>query len=351
METSKRQWEPTPSSLLWAHEIRRENIHLADEIHKTKAGLTSTVDTINDLKQGIRELGQQVSRAGIEVRERSKAIEVKLEERHMALLGRIDALETENGRLKRELEDIRRQCTTHATELSYDIESMKSEVMKEMTERLAQKRDAWRPIDLSSRTHRHADIVEPNLPGSDVLVPDSLPKDDIALMQGRGNSLRSLSGTTRGPSRSSSVGERFYSSDKRPGNLGQLFKQNARSLGDYWSYALDARIQLPLWIKSGEIAKAFVQGLDDTGTRGLVEKQLMVAGWSWDALADIMHNKLDEERKAHAVRLPFQMKAESEGKTRGASKDNTLVKHKKKKRRVIPIIPADEDDLREMGLH
>ncbi|KAE8363092.1 hypothetical protein BDV27DRAFT_146401 [Aspergillus caelatus] len=131
-------------------------------------------------------------------------------------------------------------------------------------------------------------------------------------------------------------------------NLRRLFKQNARPLGAYWSYAIDTRIQLPLWIKSSKIAKAFVHGLEDTATRDMMERKLYAAGWSWDVLAEFMHNKLNET-KFQTARSPVRMKAGS-GKPGEDSKPNTPIKHrKKKKRRVIPIIPADEDDLLEMN--
>lgn len=187
--------------------------------------------------------------------------------------------------------------------------------------------------------------------GSDVLVPDSCPKDAIASTQERGNSLQALSETTWGPSRSSSIEGRRSTQLGLPDgmvmqsqeNLRRLFKQNARPLGTYWSYATATRIQLPLWIKSSEIAKAFVHGLEDTATRDMMERKLCVAGWSWDVLAGIMHNKLNET-KFQTARLPVRLKAGS-GKPGEASKPNTPIKHKKKKRRVIPIIPPDEDDL------
>ncbi|KAF5864740.1 hypothetical protein ETB97_006585 [Aspergillus alliaceus] len=277
MEPSEQQWNFSPSSLLWAHEIRRENIHLADELHRTKADLASTVGAVKDLRQNFSELSQQVRQADTDGSEQFKTIEVKFETRLVPLVERIEVLEIENGELKRDFENVRREYTARLNELARTLDSMKSGSM---------------------------------------------------------------------------ASERRFTMKGQEG-LYDLFKQNMRSLGEYWSYALDARIQLPLWVKSSEIAKAFVHGLDDDVIRRLVEGHLDVAGWSWEVLADIMRQKLDEDRKAQAGTLPLRVKADPGRETIDISKVNAPIKHKKKKRkrRAIPIVPADEDDLLEMGLH
>ncbi|KAB8229234.1 uncharacterized protein BDW43DRAFT_315218 [Aspergillus alliaceus] len=343
MEPSEQQWNFSPSSLLWAHEIRRENIHLADELHRTKADLASTVGAVKDLRQNFSELSQQVRQADTDGSEQFKTIEVKFETRLVPLVERIEVLEIENGELKRDFENVRREYTARLNELARTLDSMKSGSMA---------------------SERRFNIIASDLVRgrSEVLVPDSLPKNNgIALMHDRGDSLRALSETTWGPSQSSSIAKTCTANICLPGEIatkGQeglydLFKQNMRSLGEYWSYALDARIQLPLWVKSSEIAKAFVHGLDDDVIRRLVEGHLDVAGWSWEVLADIMRQKLDEDRKAQAGTLPLRVKADPGRETIDISKVNAPIKHKKKKRkrRAIPIVPADEDDLLEMGLH
>lgn len=47
---------PPPTTLLWAHEIRRENIHLVNELDTTKATLATTTTTLNALQQTVSSL-------------------------------------------------------------------------------------------------------------------------------------------------------------------------------------------------------------------------------------------------------------------------------------------------------
>ncbi|QMW25522.1 hypothetical protein G4B84_000767 [Aspergillus flavus NRRL3357] len=363
MEPSPRQWEPTPSSLLWAHEIRRENIHLADEIHKIKVDFTSTVDTLNDLKQNINELSRQVKQAEANASEHLKCLEIRLLDGSNELLKRVEALEIENGRFKEELKDVRRECAARSRELSLLLKTMKSGVINEIRAILTQERGALPFTNLLGGSHGNSGeyLSRSPLDSGLLLLCIGLSGlgceflDNTASTQERGDSLQALSETTWGPSRSSSIeGRRSPELGLSNGmimqgqeNLHRLFRQNARPLGAYWSYAIDTRIRLPLWIKSSDVAKAFVNGLEDTAARGLMERKLYAAAWSWDVLVDIMHNKLNE-RKSQTANLPVRMNAGS-GEAGEASKHNTSLKHKKKKRRVIPIIPADEDDLLEMN--
>ncbi|KAE8382785.1 hypothetical protein BDV26DRAFT_288091 [Aspergillus bertholletiae] len=341
MEPSPRSWEPTPASLLWAHEIRRENIHLADEIHKAKADLSSTVDTIDELRQDVDKLSRRVKHAETNASGHFKRLENEMRNGSNDLLRRVEALEIENERLKEELKDVRRECAARSKVLG----PIKPEAMNEVRTILAQEKAPLPCTELRGASHDNGGMIRE---GSDILVPDSLPQDITASTQEQEHSLQAMSETTWGPSRSNSIEGRNI--DLVPSNrmimqgqedLHHLFRQNARPLGVYWSYATDTRIQLPLWVKSGDIAKAFVRGLEDTTTRSLIERKLYAAGWSWDALADIMHDQLKERNSATK---------ESSGKPEEASKRNTPIKRKKKKqRREIPIIPADEDDLLELN--
>lgn len=45
-----------PTNLLWAHEIRRENIHLINELDTTKVTLATTTTTLNALQQTVSSL-------------------------------------------------------------------------------------------------------------------------------------------------------------------------------------------------------------------------------------------------------------------------------------------------------
>ncbi|KAB8077546.1 hypothetical protein BDV29DRAFT_49266 [Aspergillus leporis] len=337
MEPPSRQCYLTPSSLLWAHEIRRENIHLTDQIHNAKANLTSTITTVNILKQDLGELTQQVKQADIDVSDRLNDIEIGIEGRLATLIGRIEILEHENRNLKHVLEDV----GVRTNELSQVVASLKEDVMSEVRGMLAHERDTL-------RFHRRTQSVRI---GSDVLVPDSMPTDDdVSPTQRRRDSLQALSETTWGPPSSLEGQHDSRNGQNTARRIGETdlksslsMKQQGRSLDDYWSYADKIGSRLPSWEKSSNVVKAFVNGLESSVTRGMIERRLDVAGWSWNALAGIMVN---EESISQAAGLYGRTKADSGGEVKRNAKNIRLTKGKKKKRRrVIPIIPADEDEL------
>jgi chromosome segregation ATPase len=109
-----RPWDPTAPSLLWAHEIRRENIHLTDQLDNTKATLASTVSTINALDQSVTELQAVVQ----ELRTETRRLDNRLGdlercgvgagagagEKIETLARRVEVLRDENAALKERLE-------------------------------------------------------------------------------------------------------------------------------------------------------------------------------------------------------------------------------------------------------
>ena len=71
-----------PSSLLWAHEIRRENIHLLNEIDSTRAAFSQQKQTTKRLEQSTAQLAKQVKEVDNENRSLHKQIrdvQVKLD--------------------------------------------------------------------------------------------------------------------------------------------------------------------------------------------------------------------------------------------------------------------------------
>ncbi|KAF7594499.1 hypothetical protein BBP40_009132 [Aspergillus hancockii] len=340
METSS---DPTPTSLLWAHEIRRENIHLVDQIHTAKSDLSTTIATVNVLKQDLGEFSQQLKQADTEIIQRLKDIESRVEGTLATLLGRIEVLEVENGKMKNVLENV----GVRTNELSQVVVSMKTDVMGEVRGMLAKERDTLR---FREKACGNGDIEDIQA-GSDVLVPDSMPKDDISSTQCRRDSLRALSETTWGPSslleeqhddqRGRIIRRRIGESDS---HLDQSTKQDGRPHGDHLSHADKIHNQLPSWDKSSNFVKAFVGGLENPIIRGPIERQLDIAGWSRNALADIMIN----EDISQAGGLCRRMKADSGGVRLTLENNNPSRRRRKKKRRVIPIVPADEEELLNM---
>lgn len=94
METKIRTFNPTtPASLLWAHEIRRENIHLLNQLDSTRSTLSTTIQTTETLKQSISDLSQVVQELKTEnrlLRDELKDVQAKL----TGLDARVDATAT-----------------------------------------------------------------------------------------------------------------------------------------------------------------------------------------------------------------------------------------------------------------
>ena len=55
-----RPWDPTAPSLLWAHEIRRENIHLLNQLTTTQSDLSNTTHALSTLQQTVSALERTV---------------------------------------------------------------------------------------------------------------------------------------------------------------------------------------------------------------------------------------------------------------------------------------------------
>lgn len=164
------------------------------------------------------------------------------------------------------------------------------------------------------------------------------------------NSLRSLTETTWGSSnqsqkssnRSFDCGAYTFELDA---NQHPQIKQEGRDLGEYLSHAEEVRAQLPPRKREGRIVERFVRGLDDPGTRCFLEGQMDRTGWSWDALATIVHEI--EKQRVQTLVLQQQVKLETgrDGGTVQAVADGTALKKGKRQRRFIPIVPVDEEDL------
>ena len=170
MEPSPHQWEPTPSSLLWAYEIRRENIHLADEIHKAKADLSSTVDTINDVNQNVKELSRQVKQAETNAIKNLQCLDTRITHGTNNLIRRVEALEIENGRLKAELENVGNECAARSKGFSLVLESMKTEIMNEVRRIFSQEKGSFRANELLGGSHGNAGkYLPPSWYGSGLL--------------------------------------------------------------------------------------------------------------------------------------------------------------------------------------
>jgi hypothetical protein len=125
-------------------------------------------------------------------------------------------------------------------------------------------------------------------------------------------------------------------------------RQGGRDLGEYLSSVEEMRAQLPPRKREGEIVESFVRRLDDAGTRGRVEGEMDRVGWSWDTLAKIVRNEIEQQHK-HAVELKRAANGGVEERVQAIQTPGEvhMSRPRKKQRRFIPIVPADEDDLIE----
>lgn len=163
------------------------------------------------------------------------------------------------------------------------------------------------------------------------IVPDSMPRERQGL-PGQDNdvSLQTLSQSTLGSSNFSDARDEQPAHGPPETELDEdeyrMIKQNGRSLLGYFALTEAGRGQLPPRKREGKIVEAFVAGLDDADTRVLVERHLDANGWMWNVLATVVQRIVREQ-----------------GQT--AQTDQPQAKRKSKKRRCIPIVPVDEEDL------
>lgn len=132
-------------------------------------------------------------------------------------------------------------------------------------------------------------------------------------------------------------------------------KQDGRSLEEYLNFALEVRRRYPQRRREGGIVEAFIDGLDDQDFRVGLEEELVRGGWRWGVLESMLKRVIEQQRQpGEAVggdRVGVTGSGheghgevpEEQGKTNGAVL--TKQKEKGKKRRHIPIVPVDEEDL------
>ncbi|GFF31776.1 hypothetical protein IFM46972_03338 [Aspergillus udagawae] len=347
-KTTVRAWDPTAPSLLWAHQIRRENIHLVNQLDSTRADLAGAISTINDLKQQLNELREhaQTADTGHDACDRKlQDITGRTETRLESISSRIGSLEHECRRLNERLDGIERGCSED--ELG---KSIQRQVLDEVRVWFMREKEVLRgrvgcPQGGGSTGVKQA---SPELD----LVPDSMRLDESAPFA-RNDSLRTLTETTWGSTSRSQQSsgqvdhdlERNRIPEPDSATLPQI-RQAGRALGAYLSSVEDVRAQLPPRKREGEIVEAFVRGLDDAGTRGRVEGEMDRAGWSWDTLAKIVRKEIERQYRP-AVDLKRAVKGDVEERVEviQAPGESHMSRPRKKQRRFIPIVPADEDDL------
>lgn len=166
------------------------------------------------------------------------------------------------------------------------------------------------------------------------IVPDSMPRERQVVSSGQDHdtSLQTLSQSTLGSSNFSDAGDQPFharnylqKTEPDPDEADySMIKQDGRSLSEYFSLTEAGRGQLPPRKREGRIVEAFVAGLDDVDVRGCLEKRLDEEGWMWGVVTTVVQGIVKE---------------------REASRQTKRSNYKSKKRRCIPIVPVDEEDL------
>lgn len=132
---SPRSWDPTAPSLLWAHEIRRENIHLADQLDKTRTSAASAVTTTNALKQSVTDLQklvQQLRGENVRLDDRLRESESRASEKIESLLLRVEGLQDENLVLRERVDGFGRELVARQDTKQEVLDEMRAVLRVEM---------------------------------------------------------------------------------------------------------------------------------------------------------------------------------------------------------------------------
>ncbi|KAL5360034.1 hypothetical protein BJX96DRAFT_174916 [Aspergillus floccosus] len=313
--SSQRQWDPVAPSLLWAHELRREHVHLAEQLDNTRTDLTSTTTTVTDLAKKIDDVDHQIQGVQTRCEQGDSLRKVAMDELEgciQRVIGRFEALETEHAQLKRRVE---------LFETGY------ADRVDDWTQRFGD-------IEMRLPSTRQVPVARQ---GSDVLAPDSMPVDQPAPMPLSIGLTCGLSDTTWG------------SSSSPDGRLGSVSQEEETCLRDSPQRAMMKQDGLSLLeyldmvegIEGKASLERFVCGLNDSDTRAVVVRSLDASGWSWTCLRATVKELARVKDQNHA------------GPNYG-NRDRDLAKQQSKRgrtRRSIPIVPADEDDLRVLESH
>lgn len=143
----------SPPSILWAHQMRRENTRLADQIDNLTALVASTVDAAVAGKKSVEQLhttAKDLLDDNRSMRERLTT----LERANIAVNLRIENLERDNERLHDVLDAMDRKWTSRIKEEIKVLQDTKKEVLTEVKELLELQQKAT-----DSRIEEILDIV------------------------------------------------------------------------------------------------------------------------------------------------------------------------------------------------
>lgn len=108
--TEKQPDSIPPLALLWARELRRENVHLVNELDTTKSNLDSTISSVSTLEQTLTVLDETVKKFQAATETQVSDIYTKANSRILEFVACIEDTKKENRLLWEKLETANREC-------------------------------------------------------------------------------------------------------------------------------------------------------------------------------------------------------------------------------------------------
>ncbi|GLB04034.1 hypothetical protein AtubIFM57258_009750 [Aspergillus tubingensis] len=324
---------PHPATFLWAHELRRENIQLVNQLNIIRTDLAVANDTIANLNHRLESLDLRAREENSKLENSLKELEARFDTNLRTGIERVEELENENRRLWGMVDGLERECLRCAREQQGWEEGIRVRVLDEVRDMLMER----------GGSGGRGDVVKACSAGSDVLVPDSMPMGSVPGGGGGRSGLSSTLSDTTWETPSLVCEEKV--AEEVGTELEGVMKQGGRSLGDYLAAAEGMKCGLQAQRGEGEVVRAVVRGLDDSGIRALIEEEMNNAGWSWSALRAVML-KVIRDREL-PIQEPVKESETPNGNAKLESTNAPQVQRKRPRtRRSIPIVPADEEDER-----
>ncbi|KAL3259946.1 hypothetical protein ABHI18_004967 [Aspergillus niger] len=325
---------PHPSTFLWAHELRRENIQLVNQIDGLRAELAAANDTIASLNRSLKNLELRAREENARLENSLKGLEARFDTNLQSGFERVEDLQAENRQLRSRIDGLEKGCQRSAYEQKRMEDGIRVRLLDEVREMLLEwRKDGVKVVIGGDREAGDA--------GSDVLVPDSMPVGSVPAGGLEIGLSSTLSDTTWGtPSLVDEGHTGAFGLD-----LYGVMKQGGRSLAEYMAAAEGIKLGLQTQRGEGEVVRAVVRGLDDGSIQTLIEEEMSRAGWTWNALRDAMLKVIQEREPS--VPEPVMTSKTSNGNVKLESTNAPHVQRKRQRaRRFIPIVPADEEDER-----
>lgn len=310
-----------------------------NQLNSLRADLAVANDTIANLNHRLESLDLRAREEYSKLENSLKELEARFDINLRTGIERVEELENENRRLWGMVDGLEKR----AREQQALEEGIRVKVLDEVRDMLMERGESGVKVGMGLGMRR-GDVVKACSAGSDVLVPDSMPMGSVpggGGGGGRSGLSSTLSDTTWGTP--SLVGEE--KTEEYGSDLEGVMKQCGRSLADYLAVAEGMRCGLQAQRGEGEVVRAVVRGLDDSGIRALIEGEMNNAGWSWSALRAVMLKVIKDREMP--IQEPVNENETPNGNDKLESSSAPQVQRKRQRtRRYIPIVPADEEDER-----